>query len=269
MRLTLMAIALEASIALAQSQDVAPRPKFDVVSIKPNTSGDLNAGFNSFPRRFEAKNVWLRYLIQFAWNIKDFQLSGGPGWAASDRYNVEATADGDPTIEQQRLMVQALLEDRFQLKLHREARESRAYALVAAKGGIKLQASKAGSCEERKPDTAGPKICGNFTWSQQGLDGTAISMETFVTALAQTLQQPVIDQTGFTGTFDVHAEWAPDQSTPGILVPDVGPPDGGATDSNGKSIFTALQEQLGLKLESTKAPVEFLVIDRLERPSEN
>jgi uncharacterized protein (TIGR03435 family) len=259
MRLTTMAIALGASIGMAQSQDVAPLPKFDVVSIKPNTSGDLNAGFNSFPRRFEAKNVWLRYLIQFAWNIKDFQLSGGPGWAASDRYNVEATADGNPTTEQQRLMVRALLEDRFQLKLHREARESRTYALVAAKGGIKLQASKAGSCEERKSDTRDRKICGNFTWSQQGVDGTAINMDTFATALAQTLQQTVIDRTGFTATFDVHAEWAPD----------LGPPDAGATDSNGKSIFTALQEQLGLKLESTKAPVEFLVIDRLERPSEN
>jgi len=258
MRLTLIAIVLGASTALAQSQ-VAPLPKFDVVSIKPNTSGDLNAGFNSFPRRFEAKNVWLRYLIQFAWNIKDFQLSGGPGWAASDRYNVEATADGNPTIEQQRLMVQALLDDRFQLKLHREARESRAYALVASKGGMKLQASKAGSCETRKSDTRDPKLCGNFTWSQQGVDGTAISMDTFATALAQTLQQTVIDRTGFTATFDVHAEWAPD----------LGPPDARETDPNGKSIFTALQEQLGLKLESTKAPVEFLVIDRLERPSEN
>jgi uncharacterized protein (TIGR03435 family) len=259
MRLTPIAIALVASIGGTQSQDVAPRPRFDVVSIKPNTSGDLNAGFNSFPRRFEAKNVWLRYLIQFAWNIKDFQLSGGPGWAASDRYNVEATAEGNPTVEQQRLMVQALLEDRFQLKLHREARESRAYALVAAKGGIKLDASKAGSCEERKSDTAGPKVCGNFTWSQQRVDGAAITMEVFATALSQTLQQPVTDQTGFTGTFDVHMEWAPD----------LGPPDAGATDPNGKSIFTALQEQLGLKLESTKASVEFLVIDRLERPSEN
>jgi uncharacterized protein (TIGR03435 family) len=257
------------AVGAVQAQDVAPRPKFEVVSIKPNTSGDFNAAINSFSRRFEAKNVWLRYLIQFAWNIKDFQLSGGPGWAASDRYNVEATAEGNATAEQQRLMVQALLEDRFQLKLHREARASRAYALVAAKGGIKLEASKAGSCEESKSDTAGPKVCGKFTMSQQRVDGTAITMEAFATALSQTLQQPVTDQTGFAGTFDVHVEWAPDQSTPGILAPDLGPPDGGATDPNGKSIFTVLQEQLGLKLESSKAPVEFLVIDRLERPDEN
>jgi uncharacterized protein (TIGR03435 family) len=269
MRLTLIAMVLVACIGAAQSQDAAPPPKFEVVSIKPNTSGDFNAGIRSFPRRFEAKNVWLRYLIQFAWNIKDFQLTGGPGWISSDRYNVEATADRNATAEQQRLMVQALLEDRFQLKLHREARESRAYALVAAKGGIKLQASKAGSCEERKPDTQDPKGCGNLAWSQQRVDGTDITREAFATALTQTLQQPVIDRTGFTGKFDVHVEWAPDQSTPGILVPDPGPPEDGATDPNGKSIFTVLQEQLGLKLESTKGPVEFLVIDRLERPSEN
>jgi uncharacterized protein (TIGR03435 family) len=269
MRPTLITIALAANIGVAQSQDAAPRPTFEAVSIKPNTSGDFNAGINSFPRRFEAKNVWLRYLIQFAWNIKDFQLSGGPAWAASDRYNVEATADGVATEKQQRLMVQALLEDRFQLKLHREAHESRAYVLVAAKGGIKLQASKAGTCEERKSDTSGPKVCGNYTMSQQRVDGTAITMQAFATALAQTLQQPVTDQTGFAGTFDVHVEWAPDQSTPGILAPDLGPPDDGGADPNGKSIFTVLQEQLGLKLESSKAPVEFLVIDRLERPSEN
>jgi uncharacterized protein (TIGR03435 family) len=262
-------IAMALAVGAVQSQEVAPRPKFEVVSIKPNASGDFSATINSFSRRFEAKNVWLRYLIQFAWNIKDFQLSGGPGWAASDRYNVEATADGDATEKQQRLMVQALLEDRFQLKLHREARDSRAYTLVAAKGGIKLQASKAGSCEERKSDTAGPKVCGKFTMSQQSVDGTDITMEAFETALSQTLQQPVTDQTGFTGTFDVHVEWAADQSTPGILAPDLVPPDAGAADANGKSIFTVLQEQLGLKLESAKAPAEFLVIDRLERPSEN
>jgi uncharacterized protein (TIGR03435 family) len=267
MRLTRIAMVLAASIQVAQSQDAALPAKFDVVSIKLNTSGDFNAGIHSFPHRFEARNVWLRYLIQFAWNVKDFQLTGGPGWIGSDRYNVEATADKNANAEQQRLMVQALLEDRFQLKLHRESRESLAYALVPAKSGIKLQASKA--CEEPKSDTQDSKGCGNITMSQQRVDGTGISMEAFATALSQTVQQPVIDHTGFTGKFDVHVEWAQDQSTPGILVPDLGPPDSDATDPNGKSIFTVLQEQLGLKLESIKGPVEFLVIDRLERPSEN
>jgi uncharacterized protein (TIGR03435 family) len=108
-----------------------------------------------------------------------------------------------------------------------------------------------------------------MTTSLHSLEGTGISMQDLTTALANALQRPVIDQTGFTGIFDAHLQWTADQSTPGFVAPGLAPAPRGAEDLNGKSIFTAIQEQLGLKLESTKGPVEFLVIDRLERPSEN
>lgn len=104
--------------------------------------------------------------------------------------------------------------------------------------------------------------------SPGSVEGTAISIQQLAGVLSQSLQRPVIDRTGFTGTFDVHLEWTADQVTPGLIAPGL-PPVPDAADPNGRSIFASIQEQLGLKLESTKAPVEVLVIDRLERPSEN
>ena len=112
-------------------------------------------------------------------------------------------------------------------------------------------------------------ICGGMTTSLHSMAGTGISMMELGTALSNALQRPVIDKTGLTGMFDVRVEWTADQSTPGLVAPGLAPAPPGAGDPNGKSIFTAIQEQLGLKLESTKGPVQFLVIDRLERPSEN
>jgi len=109
-----------------------------------------------------------------------------------------------------------------------------------------------------------------MTMSPRSLDGTAITMGQVTTSLSQTLQRTVVDKTGYTATFDVHVEWTADQSTPGLMAPGLAPPGPAAPDDpNGRSIFTAIQEQLGLKLESARAPVEILVIDRLERPSEN
>ncbi len=259
--------ALAVAAALAQ-----PMPKFEVASIKRNVSGDRRVSIGgTSPARFTAENVWLRFLIQFAWNVKDFQISGGPGWAASDRYDISATKEPNAGLEQTKLMLQALLQDRFQLVLRRETRESQVYALMPAKGGSKLRPAKDGGCVPK--DTAGVqdprKVCGFFSFSPRSVDGTALPIEQLITALSQALQRPVIDQTGLTGAFDVHAEWTPDQSTPGLTPPGAPSPAAQPQDPSGGSIFTALQEQLGLKLESTKGPVEFLVIDRLERPSEN
>ena len=174
-------------------------------------------------------------------------------------------------------MLQALLEDRFQLMLHRESKDLPVYELMAAKSGIKLQASKEGSCVTRGPNQPppapgqnGPRFCGAMMMSPRSVDGTAISMSDLTTVLSQTLQRTVIDKTGLTGTFDIHAEWTADQSTPGFMAPGLAPPGPApSADSVGRSMFTVLQEDLGLKLESAKAPVEILVIDRLERPSEN
>lgn len=254
-------MAIAAAIGLAPAQEPASRPKFDVASIKPSHAGDLSYGFKFTPHRFEAQNSPVRFLIQFAWKVEDFQLSGGPGWAAFDRYNIEAVTDKDASMEQFRLMMQALLEDRFQLQLHHETRESQVYALVPTKGGIKLQASKQNSDAPPDQASSAPRVNGTWSASSNGMDATAITMEAFATALSQMMGRKVVDKTGYTEKFDLHLKWA-DPSTPGLEPDD-------STSVTGQSVFTVLQQQLGLKLESTKGPVDLLVIDRLERPSEN
>jgi uncharacterized protein (TIGR03435 family) len=259
-----------AAMGVARPQDIAVRPKFEVAAIKRNTRGDPGVRIGVIARsRFDAENVWLRFLIEYAWNVRDFQLSGGPAWAASDRYDVHAAKEASASLAQTRLMLQALLEDRFQLKLHRETKESQVYALVAAKGGIHLPASSCIVAASAPPDPKVANICGGTTTSLHSISGTGMSMAELGTALSNALQRPVIDKTGLAGMFDVHVEWTADQSTPGFVAPGLPPAPQGQADPNAKSIFTAIQEQLGLKLESTKGPVEFLVIDRLERPSEN
>jgi uncharacterized protein (TIGR03435 family) len=159
-------------------------------------------------------------------------------------------------------MLQSLLADRFGLALHRESREMPVYFLTAAKGGLKL-ASAEGSCVKPDPNMppAGRKLpfCGSVRSGPAGMDAWKINIKTLASNLSGALGRSVIDKTIFQGTFDVHLEFARDQ---------VGthPPE---TDSGAPSLFTAVQEQLGLKLESGKAPVEVLVIDHVEKPSEN
>jgi len=188
-----------------------PHPGFD----RPVSLGALSPG------RFRAENVWLRFLIQMAWNVKDFQVSGGPAWAASDRFDINAETRGSARFEEMRPMLQALLKDRFQLVLHRESKELPVYTLVAAKGGFKLQPSAEGSCVTQDPTVPltpslpgrkPPNFCGSMTTSPRGITATAISMDRFTMALSNTMQRTVLDKTGFTGKFDVHLEWAEDQS---------------------------------------------------------
>jgi uncharacterized protein (TIGR03435 family) len=267
---------LAGSVAFGQTQP-ATHPQFEVASVKPNTGAGRGIQIGSpSPGRFHAENVWLRLLIQTAWNVQDFQVSGGPGWAGSDRYDIDATTGGKTPFEQTRLMLQALLEERFQLVLHRESKEFPVYELTAAKGGLKIQASKDGDCVTRSPEMpapvpgqAPPRYCGSSSFSPRSLDGAAISMQQLTRLLANTLQRQVVDKTGFAGTFDVHLKWTPDQSTPGLMAPDVAMPAAPAADDPGLSIFTVIEEQLGLKLQAAKAPMEVLVIERAEKPTGN
>ena len=257
----------------------SPGSEFEVASIKLNTSGARAVSIGGSPGTFRAENVWLRFLIETAWNVKDFQVSGGPDWAISNRYDINAKAEGNANFEQMRPMLQKLLEDRFQLALHREARELPVYALVAAKGGIKLKASRKENCvtrDPKAPPTAPvpgqkiPTVCGAMATSPRSLNGTAISMEQFTTALSNTMQRTVIDRTGFSDPFDVHLGWTQDQSTPGFYAPGLAPPASTLpADGSGPTIFTVLQQQLGLRLEATKGPVMIVVIDHAERPSAN
>jgi len=161
-------------------------------------------------------------------------------------------------------MLQSLLEDRFQLKIRREIREVPVYVLTVAKSGPKLKSSQEGSCPT--PNPAGGSCPGSVWAERKGTSVVVDQQDTpdgFSRMLSQRLGRPVIDKTGIKGMFDFHLEFAPDETTGGTAPPDV------ATDPSGPSIFTAVQEQLGLKLESAKGPGEVLVIDRVERPSEN
>jgi uncharacterized protein (TIGR03435 family) len=267
---------------LARAQAPAPRPEFEVASVKPNTAGK-NMVMIRPPAggRFTATNARLKMLITIAYNVKNFEISGGPGWITSDGFDVEAKAsDTNIGIEKLRPMLQTLLEDRFKLMVHREKKEMPVYALMVAKGGPKLPGAKEGGCTVFGPNTPPPPppapgqlppiMCGGFLRTPNVLQAGKVTMTQLVNVLSDVLGRPVIDKTEFTGTFDVKLDFAPKGTAFG--ADGLGPPPGGlgpGFDTSGPSIFTALQEQLGLRLESQKGPGEVLVIDHAEKPSEN
>jgi uncharacterized protein (TIGR03435 family) len=253
------------------------RQGFDVASVRPAASADGRALLQATPGRLAMTNLAPRRLILNAYDIQDYQLVGGPGWIDSDRYDIQAKAEGNPTVRQMEgPMLQVLLEERFKLLSHRETRQLAVYKLSVGKSGAKLRASQEGSCTPyfadappptTKPGEPRPIFCGFQFTARQGLHGKGVTMAELAKTLSRTyvsmLGRNVIDGTGLTGAFDIDLTWATDSA---------GAPAGAidnAPDLAGPSIFTALQEQLGLKLESTKGPVEVLVIDHIEKPSEN
>jgi uncharacterized protein (TIGR03435 family) len=284
-------------------------PVFEVASIKLCGSGDAGGkdggarggggpgSQGPSPDRLRINCQPLRSLIRSAYVTfahglrippgKMTPVEGGPGWIDSDRYQIAAKAEGTPGQDMMRgPMLQALLEDRFGLKVHRESREVPAYALTVAKNGAKLQPFQEGSCmmlDFAKPlvmPPPGTPFCAlamrkrkasSVDWNVKG--GT---LDDLAQALGVDLDRIVINKTGLAGKFDFHLEFAVDETTAGLNALRVGPgaesafPQPTASDpTGGPSIFTAIQEQLGLKLESAKGPREFVVIDRVEKPSEN
>jgi uncharacterized protein (TIGR03435 family) len=267
---------LIAAVASAQTTPNPASPQFEVAAIKPNNSGARTVSICvPSPGSFRAQNVWLRFLVQVAWDVKDFQVLGGPGWATSDRYDVTAKATENAQLPEMRPMLKALLEDRFQLTLHTETRELPAYALLVGKGAVKLRQTSEGSCampnSDMPPSSPNPlPVCGNISVGTHSADGVGISMAQLASSLSESMQRTVVDQTALTGKFDVHMEWAVDQSTPGFWAPGLSPaPSADASSDSGSSIFTVIREQLGLALVARKSPVTVLVIDHAERPSPN
>ena len=258
----------------------AARSRFEVASIKPSFSGTI-MNVRPLPGRLVA-DATLQVLMQYAYGVQPFQLLGGPGWLTSDRYAIEGKADAAVNRDQLFLMLKALVEDRFQLETHRETRELPAFTLVAARGGLKLPAPKEGGCVESLADAAvewaGGRMavpgelppaksrCGSATATidvSAHIRGGKIAMPEFVRMLSLVLGRPVVDQTGFAPLFDLQLDFVPDDTTPAMPPP---PPGSGIT---GPSIATALQQQLGLRLESTKSPVDVIVVDHAERPAAN
>jgi uncharacterized protein (TIGR03435 family) len=257
-------------IAFAQQ---APQPSFEVASVKRNTSGgdwDTHSGPPE-SAGFRANNMTLKMLIKIAYRVKDSQISGGPGWIDSDRYDIAARpAENNLSADRSRLMLQALLEERFRLALRREKRTIPVYALIASSGGLQLPKSTHTSCVELPagspptPSAPGqaPSIpCGGLVTGPNLLVGGNISMSEFVDVLGNMLDRPVVDKTGFTGTFTVRLDF----NSEGIF----GRHDNSNPDLSRPSIFTAIQEQLGLKLEAQRSSAEVLVIDHAEKPDAN
>ncbi|MGD0221946.1 MAG: TIGR03435 family protein [Terriglobia bacterium] len=275
--------------ARAQSAPTAAAlsPSFEVASIKPNRSGDMRIGIRFQPGRFTTTGATVKQLIAIAYDVRDFQVTGGPSWITSDEYDIDAKEpDGlseelsklspDQRHEKMGLLIQSLLADRFGLKVSHATKEYPVYALVVAKNGPKLQEAKAGDTYPngmKGPDGHALGHGGMMRMGPGELTGQGVPVTFLVQQLAQQLGRNVLDRTGLKGNYDFTLKWTPDQSSAGMMQ---GPPGGGPPpdnapppDASGPSVFTAVQEQLGLKLESTKGPVDILIIDHVEQPSEN
>jgi uncharacterized protein (TIGR03435 family) len=260
-------------------------PKFDIASIKPNKSDDARGSIGAQPGgRFLAINMPVRDLVSFAYQVQTHGVVGGPEWLTSDRFDIVATAEagipvvppsagGPPSTMQ--LMMRALLADRFGLSVHNETREMPIYNMVIASGdgalGNKLRRSSA-DCREVVPTRAGtpqpPNQAQRATCGMRLGPGMMSAEGRSATQLANTLgqfvQRPVVNRTGLEGLFDFDLLWAyeaPIDASPAARVAPIDP--------NAPSIFTAVQEQLGLKLESGQAPLDVVVIDHVEPPTPN
>ena len=245
-----------APAARAQPQTGAAAPVvFEAASIKPSQAVDGGRSIRPSPGGgLIAGNATLKSLILVAYSILDFQLSGGPAWLDSAGYDIVAKPSADARGNV-RLRLQALLADRFKLKFHREMKELPVFALIVEKNGLKLQ-------EARR----GPKDGdGNFRAGRGRLTGQMVPISDLAGMLSGLVGRTVQDRTGVKGLFDLKLDWTPDesQSTAPVGAGEAPP------DASGPSIFTALQEQLGLKLEASKGPVEIIVIDHAEKAAEN
>lgn len=223
----------------APQQTDRPDVQFEVASIKPSAPGAGGTTIYNSPERFRIDGATVKYLIGYAYDLRQFQIVDAPGWADAERYDVVAKAQGSMSDTRIRLMVENLLVERMSLAVHREKKEMSIFALIVAKGGLKLRAS---------PQPAGPTARG----PEGRLEGTNLTLEMLASLLADRVGRPVHDRTGITGQFDIQLQWAPDGSS------DTGP-----------SIFTALQGQLGLRLQTERAPTDVLVVEHVDRPAPN
>lgn len=231
---------------------LAPLPAqvaFEVASVRPSAPGSGMMAIRIAPGgRLTAIGTTIRPLIMKAYGVRDFQIQGATDWMYSQRFDISAKPDGDVADDKVLLMLQSLLADRFHLKIHRETKETQVYLLTVGKNGPKLTAAD-------PVENGGVRIRG--IGHLAGVSATTLQLAEGLSDIALNgrhfLDRPVLDRTGLAGVYNFSLEWTPE----------------GAPDSFGPSIFTATQDQLGLKLETQRAPVDILVIDRLEKPTEN
>jgi uncharacterized protein (TIGR03435 family) len=247
-------------------QDTAKQlPEFEVAAIKLNKSGSGSSHSDFDHGRFSATNEGIKGLIQYdAYDVAGPQIEGGPSWLALERFDIEAKVDdatallmeklgSEDRVKLKRQLIGQLLAERFKLTVHWQTKELPVYALVQAKGGSKLTPST---------DTSGSS---GTSSSRGSLKASGVTMarlaETLTSILDREAGRIVVDRTGINGRYDLALEWSPEDGSSNSAA------NGGQ--NSGPSIFTALQEQLGLKLEASRGPVKTLVIDHVEQPSEN
>jgi uncharacterized protein (TIGR03435 family) len=236
-------------------------PTFEVATIKPTQEGTRFSIHPTGSGELVATDVSLTYLIKFAYEVHPRQITKGPAWLDTDKYDLTAKPDieGQPSLKQMRVMVQKLLANRFQLAFHREKSELPVYAVTVAKGGPKLTTNNS------NPD--GNPGYGGGPAGMRVVNSTIAEFIGFV--LNDSLGLPVVDQTGLgSARYNFVLKWTPDasQSQPGGVAAGAPPTDNADAPPD---IFTAMQQQLGLKLESTKALVDVMVVDHMEKPSPN
>ncbi len=267
--------------APVQTPATAARPQFEAVSIKPSAPGARGGGGNVLPSgRLVGKNVTLKYLMTVAYSVTNYQIFGSPDLLESQTYDVIAEAGHPADTPEIRLMLQPALEDTFHLKYHRETRELPIYSLVLAKPGVKggpgLVEDMSGDCAAASGEAAAaanpgsapgnaPMIpCGNVNLNPNigRVNGRRGRILQLVDRFSTVLGRPVVDKTGLTGLYNITLTWTPDVASPGGALPP-------GVDPMGPSLFTAVQEQLGLKLESGKGPVEVIVVDSAVKLPQN
>jgi uncharacterized protein (TIGR03435 family) len=274
-----LAIAIVAAIAPAQTQ--TPARAFEATSIRRNPPRDALPIAVVRGDRFIAPGTTVRDLIRVANLVEEIQITGGPAWIESERFAIEASTGPGITAEDARAMIRAMLADRFTLKTHTEKRDLQGFSLVAVRGNTNDRRPSGPDCAPLRspagipappppppppaggqvlPLTAGTALSkcgaalGPFWFSAR-----AITFEQFATLLARTIRRPVVDRTNLTGPYDFDLTFQPESAAPSPI----------AAPADAPSIFTAVQEQLGLKLDPQRVPTDVIVIDSVERPSEN
>ena len=273
--------------AQAQSSTAATTYEYEVATISPSKPGGNGVGLLPAPDGLIARNATLQMLVTAAYGVENYQVSGGPNWFTSDRYDIDAKMEASVADALQKLsptertaarqqMLQRLLKDRFKLTIRRETSELPVYSLVVAKNGAKIKPAKPGEDyadglhdREGKVRGAGATMIGVNNGALT-LTGQAVPISNLINLLARYVDRPIVDKTRLAGNFDFFLQFTTNQ---GSLVASGGDASNGATpplsDTNAPYLLTAVQEQLGLKLESGKGPAEMIVIDHVEKPSGN
>ncbi len=264
--------------------------QFEVASIKVHPPPTTLIGITNRGGRFSATGFSLKMLIGRGYAIPELRIIGGPNWIESERYDIEAKAPEGAPPNQLQPMIQNMLEDRFKLKAHKETRDQPVYELTVLRSGLKMKLS----ADQTPPVLVAPPPLPNRGAGQRGpipglgagprprgtqgftisngrfvFEGSASTLPAIINAIQQRVDRPIIDKTGLSGLFDIKLEWSPGVEAPPLPF---GPPPADAPPpppGEGPTIFSALQEQLGLRLEGAKGPVDVLVIDSVQKPSEN